>query len=167
MSLDFSQISVDQTGPLDHVEAVIEGLGWAVEREEDGALQAVAETRWGEMALLVAYRPDPAAVHVSLTLDIKPLPARRAAIAELILLANERLWLGHFDYWGEEGVILFRYTFPMSGRDEIGDSELHAVLAAAVSAADRFLPAFNFLIWAGKTPREAMEAALFETDGEA
>ncbi|NJK45055.1 MAG: YbjN domain-containing protein, partial [Pleurocapsa sp. SU_196_0] len=50
------------------------------------------------MALMLTHRPDPAALHVSLTLDVKPMQAKRAAIADLILLANERLWLGHFDY---------------------------------------------------------------------
>jgi hypothetical protein len=29
------------------------------------------------------------------------------------------------------------------------------------------VPAFNFLIWAGKSPREAIDAVMFETQGEA
>ena len=45
--------------------------------------------------------------------------------------------------------------------------EIAAVLAAALDAADQFLPAFNFVVWAGKTPAEAMAAVLFETAGEA
>jgi hypothetical protein len=40
-------------------------------------------------------------------------------------------------------------------------------MAAAVSATERFVPAFNFLIWAGKSPRDALEAVMFETHGEA
>jgi hypothetical protein len=42
-----------------------------------------------------------------------------------------------------------------------------AILAAGVEACERFYPAFNFLLWAGKTPEEAAQAALFETAGEA
>ena len=45
--------------------------------------------------------------------------------------------------------------------------DIRAVIAAAVSAADRFMPAFNFLVWAGKSPREAIDAVMFETHGEA
>ena len=42
-----------------------------------------------------------------------------------------------------------------------------AMIDAAIEAADRFYPAFDFLISGGKTPAEAMAACLFETVGEA
>jgi hypothetical protein len=167
MSLEINRDELIGIDPLELVEDVLEAAGWPAERDEEGTLQVVAETRWGDMGALFAYRPEPAAMHFSLTLDVKPLAARRSAIAELVMLANERLWLGHFDYWADDGVIIFRYTFAMDGRDDISEGEIRAVLAAAVSAADRFMPAFNFLVWAGKTPREAIEAAMFETQGEA
>jgi len=40
-------------------------------------------------------------------------------------------------------------------------------LERAVDAAERYFPAFQFVIWAGKTAREAIDAAMFETAGEA
>lgn len=159
-----TRLAVD---PLERVEEALEAAGWQHERDDEGTVQAVAESRWGDMGALFAFRPDPSAIHFSTTLDVKPVAAKRTQIAELIMMANERLWLGHFDYWGEEGVIIFRYTFPMLDRDECSMGELRAVLAAATSAVDRFIPAFNFLIWAGKSPREAIDAAMFETHGEA
>ena len=55
----------------------------------------------------------------------------------------------------------------MLDRDEVSPGEARAAIAASISAADRFVPAFNFLIWAGKSPREAIEAVMFETHGEA
>ena len=167
MSLEMSRSDFLGIDPLELVEDVLEAAGQPAERDEEGTLQVVAETRWGDMGALFAYRPEPAAVHFSLTLDVKPQEAKRAAIAELIMLANERLWIGHFDFWVEDGVIIFRYTFPMEGRDELTEGEVRAVLAAAVAAADRFMPAFNFLVWAGKSPREAIDAVMFETQGEA
>ena len=153
--------------PLERVEEALEAAGWEHERDDMGTVQAVAESRWGDMGALFAYRPEPAAIHFSTTLDVKPVATKRAQIAELIMMANERLWLGHFDYWSDEGVIIFRYTFPMLDRDDVSMGELRAVIAAATSAVDRFIPAFNFLIWAGKSPREAIDAAMFETQGEA
>ena len=41
------------------------------------------------------------------------------------------------------------------------------LLDIAVEACERFFPAFQFVIWAGKTAREAIDAAMFETAGEA
>lgn len=167
MSLDFSRAEVDLPDPLERVEEALETAGWQYDRDEDGTIQAVAETKWGDMGALFAYRPEPSAIHFSLTLDVKAMAAKRSAIAELVMLANERLWVGHFDFWSDDGVIIYRYTFPMEGRDEVTQGEIRAVMAAAVSAADRFMPAFNFLVWAGKSPREAIDAVMFETHGEA
>lgn len=167
MSLNLDRSQEFEADPLDVVEAVLEAAGWPCDRDDEGTLQVVAETRWGDMGALFAYRPEPSAIHFSLTLDVKAMAAKRTAIAELVMLANERLWIGHFDFWAEDGVIIYRYTFPMEGREEVTHGEVRAVLAAAVSAADRFMPAFNFLVWAGKSPREAMDAVMFETQGEA
>ena len=167
MGLDLSNDTFEVFDPLERVEEALEAAGWQNDRDEEGTLQAVAETRWGDMGALFAYRPEPAAIHFSLTLDVKPAENKRRTIAELVMLINERLWLGHFDYWMDEGVVIFRYTFSLMDRDEATMGEIRSTMAAAVSAVDRFVPAFNFLIWAGKSPREAVDAAMFETQGEA
>ncbi len=167
MSLDLSQTEFDLVDPLERVEEALEDGGWQAERDDDGTIHAMAETRWGDLGALFAFRPEPAAIHFSMTLDVKPQAAKRSGIAELIMLANERLWLGHFDYWSDEGVIIFRYTFPLMDRDEPTLGEVRAAMAAAVSAVERFIPAFNFLVWAGKSPRDAIDAVMFETHGEA
>ena len=152
---------------LDVIEGVLDGAGFPYERDEDEAVQCGVNTRWGEMGGLFARRDAPPAVHVSITLDVKVQSARKTQIAQLIMMANERLWLGHFDYWQEEGVIMFRHALPLLDREAPTQGEIKAVLLAATEGIDRFVPAFNFVIWAGKTPEEAIEAAMFETAGEA
>jgi len=42
-----------------------------------------------------------------------------------------------------------------------------SMIDAAMEAADRFYPAFDFLIAGAKSPKDAMDACLFETVGEA
>ena len=167
MSLSQTDVYDPVIETLDLIEDYLETNSWAHEREDDEAVQCIVPTRWGEMGGLFALRTDPAALHFSVTLDVKPQIARKAAIAELVMMMNERLWLGHFDYWAEEGVLLFRHALPMLDRDCPSGGEVRSLMAAAVDAVDRFIPAFNFVVWAGKTPREAMDAAMFETQGEA
>jgi hypothetical protein len=167
MSLEFSQDYETDTGALEPVEHVLDAAGWPQERGDDTTVQCIAPTRWGEMGGLFSFREEPRSVHYSLTLDIRPLPGRKGQLAELVMMVNERLWIGHFDYWQDEGVILFRHAIPLADRSEPTEGEISAILAASIDAVERFIPAFNFLIWAGKSPAEALEAAMFETEGEA
>jgi hypothetical protein len=41
------------------------------------------------------------------------------------------------------------------------------MLEGALHACERYYPALQFVIWAGKTAAEAMDAAMFDTVGEA
>ena len=41
------------------------------------------------------------------------------------------------------------------------------MLRVAVEACERYFQAFQFVIWAGKSAREALDCVLFETEGEA
>ncbi len=162
------QLSLEPTErSLDVVEQTLLAADWTCERNEDGVIHCAAVTRWGEFGGMFVWRDEPASLHFSLTLDLRAPNARQGVIAELLRRINERLWLGHFDYWSEDGVAVFRQTIPMLDRDAPDPGEIAAVLAAALDAADTFLPAFNFVVWAGKSPAEAMAAVVFETAGEA
>ena len=41
------------------------------------------------------------------------------------------------------------------------------MLNAGVEACQRYFQAFQFVVWAGKSARDALDASLFETTGEA
>ncbi|MEM6626177.1 MAG: YbjN domain-containing protein [Pseudomonadota bacterium] len=152
---------------LDIVEQTLAAADWVTERSEEGALHCAAPTRWGECGGVFAWRDEPRAIHFSLTVDLRAPDHKRLAICDLLARINERLCLGHFDYWAEDGVAMFRHTLPMLDRTSPETGEIAAVIAAAQDAVEQFLPAFNFVVWSGKTPAEAVEAALFETLGEA
>lgn len=86
---------------------------------------------------------------------------------KLLALVNEQMWLGHFDMWSQEGVIMFRHALVLAGGATASDRQCEAILDAALDAVERYYPAFQFVVWAGKTARESMDTALFETVGEA
>ena len=152
---------------MDVVEQTLLAADWACERSEEGMIHCASMTKWGEFGGMFAWRDEPASLNFSLTLDLRAPNAKQSAISELLRKINERLWLGHFDYWNDEGVAVFRHTIPMFDRIAPDPGEIAAVLMAALEAADQFLPAFNFVVWAGKSAEEAVAAVVFETHGEA
>ncbi|MBK8841101.1 MAG: YbjN domain-containing protein [Hyphomonadaceae bacterium] len=152
---------------MDVVEQTLLAADWACERSEEGMIHCASMTKWGEFGGMFAWRDEPASLNFSLTLDLRAPNAKQSAISELLRKINERLWLGHFDYWNDEGVAVFRHTIPMFDRIAPDPGEIAAVLTAALEAADQFLPAFNFVVWAGKSAEEAVAAVVFETHGEA
>ena len=50
---------------------------------------------------------------------------------------------------------------------EASRQQCASVLETALDACERYFPAFQFVLWAGKPAREALDAAMFETSGEA
>ena len=45
--------------------------------------------------------------------------------------------------------------------------QCEALLGTALDSCERYFSAFQFVVWAGKSAREALDAAMFETSGEA
>jgi hypothetical protein len=151
---------------LDVVEAVLSADSKAYERLDDEVHFAAAITYCDLHGVFVA-REDAPSLALNLIFDLKAPRLRRGDIASLLSLLNEALWLGHFELASDDNALSWRMVVPLIGRDTPEPAEVAAILAAGVEACERFYPAFNFLLWAGKTPEEAAQAALFETAGEA
>jgi hypothetical protein len=93
--------------------------------------------------------------------------AKRKAAHELMALVNEQLWLGHFDIWSNGGVLLYRHGLMLGSDGTLSLSMARLAVENAVSECDRFYPAFQFVLWGDKRPKEALEAALVDAAGEA
>ena len=89
---------------LDLVERELDAAAWSHERDGFNSVHCIAPTRWGDLGGVFTMRDDPEALFFSVTLDVKPTPTRRNEINELLIRANEKLWLGHFDFWPGDGL---------------------------------------------------------------
>jgi len=157
---------IDDEDPLESVEHVLASEQRAYERAED-EVHFAASTDWCDLHGVFEWRSEAPALTLSLAFDLRTQASRRMEVSRLLVLLNASLWLGHFDLDPEDGSILWRATVPVIDRPAPTTSEAAAILAAGLEACTRFYPAFNFLVWAGKSPEEAAAAVLFETVGEA
>ncbi len=154
--------------PIDMLEAWFEAHGWPSERVGDEEIVASTKGAWGEYELRGVWRDDDNVMQFLGFPDINVAPHQLAAVYETIGLVNEQLWLGHFELWAGAGTVLFRNAVLLD-RDEpaLTLDQAETLIEAAVDELDRFYPVFQFVLWGGKSPKDAIAAAMVETRGEA
>ena len=112
------------------------------------------------------WRDDMETLHLACAFDFKVPDNRLNEVYRLIAMINEQLWLGHFDLWTQEGLLMFRHGLLLNG-SVVTPSQCEAMLQAALEGCERYYQAFQFVVWAGKEAREALASTMFETEGRA
>jgi hypothetical protein len=153
--------------PLDVVERMASGNNWPFERAGEDEIGIVVTGRWTNYQVSFTWMHDIEALHLACAFDMKVPDPRLTSVQQLIALINEQLWIGHFDVWTQNGVVMFRHALVLAGGVAASGRQCEAVLGTALDSCERYFPAFQFVIWAGKSAREAMDSAMFETLGEA
>ncbi|MEO0036008.1 YbjN domain-containing protein [Phaeospirillum tilakii] len=156
-----------QANPVDLVEQFVAANDWAFDRRSDEELAAEVPGKWCNYSLYFAWREDMGAIHFTCAFDMKVPDGKRSPICDLLAIVNEKLWLGHFGLWDEESVPMFRHTSLLRGGTGLSPEQVEDLVDIAVSECERFYPAFQFVIWGGKSARDAVAASLLETAGEA
>ena len=152
--------------PLDVVEHVLAAENLPFDRTEDGDLAFSLAGDWKDYELWFAWRPEGDCLQLCLSLDMTVVAEMRPAALDLISQINPRVWLGHFELW-EDGEIMFRHCLALMTNEQPSLASAAAMIDVAVEGADRFYPAFEFLVQGSKSPAEAIAACMFETVGEA
>lgn len=153
--------------PLDVVERIASVNDWSFERSGDDEINILIKGRWVDYQVSFTWMGELEALHLACAFDLKVAERRRGEVQRLIAHMNEQMWICHFDLWSEDGLVMFRHALVLSGGAEASDEQCKAVLGTAIDTCERYFPAFQFVLWAGKSAREAMDAAMFETSGEA
>jgi len=153
--------------PIEVLEQYFEARGWTCERSGDGENFASAPGSWAHYELRGIWRSEDQVLQFLAFPDIKVAVEKRAAVYEVLGLINEQLWLGHFELWSGSGLIVFRHAAMLGESDNLSFEQAESIAEAALEECERFYPVFQFVLWGGKSPGEAISAALIETAGEA
>ena len=153
--------------PLDMLASYFEANGWTYEYSGDDEIAATTQGSWTQYELCAIWREEDQVLQLLALPDIRVTDEKRSAIYEAIGLINEQLWLGHFELWSNSGVVLFRHGALLSGGDILTIEQAQLLVEAALDECERFYPVFQFVLWGGKTPTEAIAASMIETRGEA
>ena len=169
--LDFA-FTPAPAAPIDMLEHYFSSNGHAFERSDDEEITASITGEWATYQLRAMWREEEHVLQLIATADVRVPDTKRAVIYETMGLINEQLWLGHFEMGAADGTLLFRHATLLDSDDEDDDIDLtigqaEMLVEAAIDECDRYHPVFQFVLWAGKSPTDAIAAALLDTIGEA
>jgi hypothetical protein len=153
--------------PLELIERLIAANNWPFERGGDDEITIVAQGQWTDYQVSFTWMSDLEALHIACAYELKVPERVQPEVMKLLTLINAQLWVGHFDLWMQDGLVTHRHSLVLSGGAEASDRQCEVLLSNALATCERYYPAFQFVVWAGEGAREAMEAAMFETAGEA
>lgn len=160
-------IEMSEHHPLDVVERAVGLYDWQSERNCDSEIAVKVPGKWCDYSMYFTWSENAEAMQLTCAFDMRIQPAMRASLHELLMLANETLWLGHFTLWADEGLPMFRHALPLRGAQAPTMEQVQDMVETALYECERFYPAFQYVIWGGRTASDAMDMALLETVGEA
>jgi hypothetical protein len=153
--------------PLETVEHIATANEWSFERAASDEITIVVRGRWTDYQISFTWMDEIEALHLACAFELKPPARTRTEVGQLAAMINEQLWVGHFDFWNQDGLVMYRHALILAGGVEVSSRQCEALLSNALDACERYYPAFQFVVWAGKSARDALDATMFEVAGEA
>jgi hypothetical protein len=153
--------------PLDIIEEIVVANEWLFERNANDELIVELSGRWCHYRLFFVWQRAISALQFSCQFDLKVPSARRPVVYDLLATMNSKMWLGHFELCPDDATPMFRHTLLMRGARGGTVETLEDLVEIALTESERFYPAFQFVIWGGKQPAEALASAMIDTVGQA
>ena len=169
MTFDDLEIQPQGGSPIYTLASWFAAQGMVHERIGEEEVVASADGAWGKYELRAIWREDDRVLQFLAFPDVTVQPDKFVLMYETLNLINEQMWLGHFELWTGSGTLVFRHAtlLEMADGPAIDPDQADALVESALGELDRFYPVFQFVLWGGKSPAEALTAAMVETHGEA
>ena len=153
--------------PLDVIERIVDDNDWISDRRNDQEIAVQVPGHWCDYSMFFAWNDTADAMHFTCAFDMRVPVESREKVHELLILINEKLWLGHFGIWDDEGLPMYRHALPLRGTLGPSLGQMEDMVETAISECERFYPAFQYTIWGGKSAADSVMAAMVDTVGEA
>ena len=167
-----TELELPAGDPLDLIEQIVAAHEWPYDRQSAGELTVFVAGNWAEYNLHFAFNgprsaTDFGGLQMVCAFDWRLPPGTLKPTYELLSKINGQLWLGHFDLVEDEALLMYRHSVLKTEGQTATLAECENLIEIAITECERFFPAFNFVVWGGKTPDQAIEMAMFDTVGEA
>ena len=167
MSLSAQDIQGEDTHPIDIVENLAEHHSWDFDRVADDQIAMSVVGQWRTYSITLAWSEMDETLRLICTFEMEPSEDKLHKLYDVLNRTNDICWTGAFTYWHEQRLMVYRYGLVLAGGQIAGAEQIDTMIGAAVTAAERFYPAFQLATWGDQTPEEAMQVAIAEAYGRA
>lgn len=153
--------------PIDLVENIFASKSFELERRNINEVVVEVQGKWNNMLLFFAWEANMHCLHLSCLMDIDCKIEDRSKIFELLALANEELWVGHFSYWAEQNIPVFKHSVIINDEETYFAGKLEQMINIAIKECERMYPVFKVVLTKGMSPQEALYPITMTTIGQA
>ena len=167
MSLSEDFLLSEDLHPIDIVETLAEHHAWEFDRIADDQIAMSVEGQWRTYSITLAWSHRDETLRLICTFEMEPPEDRLPALYDVLNRTNDMVWAGAFTFWTEQRLMVWRYGLVLAGGQSAGPEQIDRLIVQAVTAAERFYPAFQLACWGKETPEEALKVAISEAYGRA
>jgi len=128
--IDFSEHH--EVNPVDVVERMAATHDWSFARASEDEVTLVVAGKWTDYQISFTWMSDIEALHLACAFDLKVPQPRRNEVVELVGKVNEQLWIGHFDLWFKDGLVMFRHALLLTGGIAASRAQCESALGTAL-----------------------------------
>ncbi len=148
----------DMYNPIDTIENIFVRDNISFDRRKDNELVAEVLGKWDNMLVFFAYEEHMRCLHISCLLNMETAAVDRGKMFELLALLNENLWLGHFSYWSEQKMPIFKHSLILQDTEELFTSKISKIIELSIMECERVYPIFNAVMRQNISPMQALYA---------
>lgn len=153
--------------PIDVVEHLAKSFEWDFDRINEDEMNIPIVGEWCKYNLTVHWNSQIDGLHMGIAFDFRPPKDRVDELEKLLRLINEQLWMGHFEYWGNSDILMFRYGTLLADGKGFSDRQCHMIINHSIETCEQYYAAFQFTLWANKPAEQALMACLLDITGSA
>jgi hypothetical protein len=165
--MSLSEHQITDIHPIDIVETLAEHYEWDFDRVGEDQIAMAVEGQWRTYSITLAWSGYDETLRLIATFDMDPPADRLPVLYETLNRVNDQCWSGAFTFWAEQKLMVYRYGLVLSGGQVASADQISTLISAAVSAAERYYPAFQLVAWGDTTAKDALQVAIAEAYGRA
>lgn len=162
------ELANDDNNPIDLVEDLAAAKGWAFSRYNDAIMNITLPGQKIKLDVSMEWQEEFSALLIACSLPLSINAANHAMAAQALEKINQSLWLGHFDLSNKGKHPTFRHTLLLRMIPaDISVDLIADVFEIALAECSRFYTTFQLAQTGDARLHDDLDAAVFETIGEA